>query len=273
MAPPAHPVSKVTVLVPAGRRPGVDPLAEHFGAPFKAAIPVAGEPMLGRVVQALLAAPAVGRIVILSQSPDTLWGHPDLAWLLKEPQVSWLSSGNSISASVLGAIETLGDEAAPFLLVTADHALLTPAMIDAFLMGAFREPTDIAIGFVERKTLLARYPQSRRTWIKLKGGWYSGANLFLFASTRVRPALALWQEVEQDRKKAIKLFTRFGIGLFLKAVFRLVSLPRALATAGQRLGLKVRPVILDIAEACIDVDKPEDHALAEQILEGRDRKR
>ena len=47
--------SSWTAIVLAGSRAGPDRLADHFAAAAKALIPVAGEPMLGRVVRTLLA--------------------------------------------------------------------------------------------------------------------------------------------------------------------------------------------------------------------------
>lgn len=256
----------ITALVPAGRRPGVDPLAAHFGADFKAVIPIRGEPMVAHVVRALLASPRIGRVVILTQEPDSFLRRPDLAWLAQDPRIVWRQSSDSVSASVLDAIRAFGAEKTPFLLTTADHPLLTPDMIDAFVSQAQDEQADIAVGFVESRTLLARYPENKRTWLKFRGGWYSGANLFYFGSPRVAPALTLWREVEQDRKKVWKLFAKFGPWLFVQALLRIASLRGALASAGRSLGLKVAPVVLDIPEACIDVDKVADFHLVEKIL-------
>jgi hypothetical protein len=45
--------AQVTALLVAGRRPGTDPLAAHFGVEDKALIAVAGEPMLSRVARVL----------------------------------------------------------------------------------------------------------------------------------------------------------------------------------------------------------------------------
>ena len=50
---------------------------------------------------------------------------------------------------------------------------------------------------------------------------------------------------------------------------RTISLPRALERAGHSFGLRIKPVKLSIAEAGIDVDKPEDLELAELILRRR----
>jgi len=57
--------------------------------------------------------------------------------------------------------------------------------------------------------------------------------------------------------------------LLIRALTRTISLDGAIARAGARLGLVARPVVLDDARAAVDVDKPDDHALATAVLEGR----
>ena len=45
-----------------------------------------------------------------------------------------------------------------------------------------------------------------------------------------------------------------------------MNLERAFAIASRRIGIVARPILLPFAEAAIDVDKPADKELAEQIL-------
>lgn len=255
-----------TALLLAGQRPGGDRLAAHFGEEWKALVSIGGEAMLSRVAKTLLASPEIARVVVLSQDPAALTARADTEWLAHEPRVTCLTSQASISLSVSAAA---GSVAAPWpvLVTTADHPLLTPAMIAAFIAGA--GDADVAVGMVERRTLLAAHPGNQRTWIKLSGGAYSGANLFALTSEKARTALELWATVEADRKKAAKLFAAFGPLLALRAATRTISLVSALRRAGQRLGLIAKPVVLTFAEAAIDVDKPSDHALAEAILQAR----
>ena len=252
-----------TALLLAGQRPGGDPLARHFGEQWKALVSVGGEAMLSRVAKTLLASPEIGRVVVLAQEPEALTARADTAWLAQDPRVALLTSQASISESVSVAA---GSVAAPWpvLVTTADHPLLTPAMVAAFVAGT--GDADVAVGMVERRVLLAAYPENQRTWLKLADGAWSGANLFALASERSRAALELWATVEADRKKAWKLFAAFGPMLFARALTRTIGMGTALALAGRRLGFDARLVALPQAEAAIDVDKPSDHALAESIL-------
>ena len=44
-----------------------------------------------------------------------------------------------------------------------------------------------------RERCCARFPQTQRTWLKFRGGAYTGANLFALGSPEVAPAIELWR--------------------------------------------------------------------------------
>src|SRR3546814_20393367 len=83
----------------------------------------------------------------------------------------------------------------PLLVTTADNVLLDHSMIDSFLDGV--DDADLAVAMVERRVLLSRYPQSRRTWLKLRQGCWAGATLFWLATDNVKQLLSLWRVVEK----------------------------------------------------------------------------
>ncbi len=248
----------VTAIVLAGSRPGVDAFAAQFGTDLKALIPVAGQPMVRRPVDALLAAAAVDRVLVVAQDPERIG-----AVLPAHPRLAVERSGATIASTLLDMADAAAT-AWPLLVTTADQALLTPEIVEEFCGKA--DGADIAIGVVERRVLLQRLPQSDRTWTPFRGGAYTGANLFLLGSARVRPAIELWKAVEQDRKKGLRLLGRFGLPVLLGAMFRLRSIDQTLASLGKRLGLSIRPVQLSEPLAAVDVDKPADLRLAEALL-------
>lgn len=259
-------VSTHTALLLAGQRPGTDPLAAQFGIAAKALVPVGGEAMLARVARTLLSHPAVDRVIVLAQDGATLADHPDMRWLADEPRIGFEPSGASVSEGIAAALERHAG-AYPFLVTTADHPLLDRAMIDVFLGAA--PAVDVAAALVERRVLEAAYPGNRRTWLRFRGGSYSGANLFLLNGPRALTALRLWRGIEQQRKKGRAIVAAFGPLILAGVALRLLTIKSALRLAGRRLGLTAAAVPLPIAEACIDVDKVEDHALVERILRDR----
>jgi GTP:adenosylcobinamide-phosphate guanylyltransferase len=248
-----------TAIVLAGSRPGGDVFAEAHGSDLKSLIPVGGQPMVRRPVQALLASESVGKVIVLSQAPERL-GE------VLPASVEVAQSQGTIAATILALCEDPNTQW-PLLVTTADHALLDAATVDEFCRAA--AGADIAIGVVERDALMRRLPGTRRTWVKFRGGAYTGANLFALRSPAVAPAIQLWRSVEQDRKKSWRLISRFGLATLLGTVLRLLSIDSVLARAGRKLGLTVKAVRLSNPLAGVDVDKETDHTLAEAILEGR----
>ena len=259
---------RITALIAAGRRPGLDAFAAGYGVEDKALIEIAGRPMLAHVLATLLAHPAIGAVRILTQTPDRLLAHPAIAALAADPRVSFRTGGDSVSAAVAGAI---GDapEDFPFLLTTADNPLLDAAMIDHFIAAAHAAQADVAAAVVSEAVFRPRFPDGKRTWLRFRGGAYSGSNLFWFGSPAAQRALAVWQTIEQDRKRGRAVIRAFGVPILIGAGLRLLTLKGALARAGRRLGLTAIAVELPFAEACIDVDKPADHLLATRLLAAR----
>lgn len=250
---------KHTAIVLAGSRPGRDAFAERFGVRFKALIPVAGEPMVSRPVRALMASENIGRIIVLSQSPEQL-----AAALPGNGCIELRESRGTIAETM---IEFIKDTNQPLLVTTADHALLEPEMIDEFCSKA--QGADLAVGVVERHALVRRLPTSKRTWLKFRGGAYTGANLFVLSGPKVAPAIELWRSVEQDRKKGWRLVALLGPLVLAGAALRVLTIDAVLARLGRKLGLTVKAVRLSNPLAGVDVDKPDDHALVEEIIAGR----
>lgn len=253
-------MSSYSALLLAGSRPGKDAFAARYAADMKALIPISGEPMVLRPLRALLASKQVESVRILAQEPDKLApALPDAPGWSLEPS----------SGTIAETLENLcnADGARwPMLVTTADHALLDAAMIDQFCREA--EGADLAIGVVTRSALQKRLPQSRRTWIALRRGKYTGANLFAFGSPKALKAVELWRSVEQDRKKGWRLLLALGWPGLL-GLLRLRTLDQTLEAMGRKLGLTLRAVRLDDPLAAVDVDKPQDHDLVTAILERR----
>ena len=250
-----------TAIVLAGSRPGRDSFAEQFGTDLKPLIPVAGEPMVCRPVRALLATKGIGKIFVLSQAPDRI-----AAVVPKNRRIKVQESQGTIAETIENLI--LKRVAAfPILVTTADHSLLDPEMVAEFI--DYAEGVDVAIGVVERRSLLARLPQSKRTWLRFKGGAYSGANLFAFGSIKALAAIEQWRSVEQDRKKGWRVLSALGPAVLLGSVLRLRTIHQSVSAIAGKLNMSARAVVLGDPLAAVDVDKPIDHAIVEAILAGK----
>lgn len=257
----APPLDQVTALVLAGDRAGrPDPMALAAGLAHKALLEVAGMPMLSRVLAALRATPQISRVVVCAQqSGAMLTGLPDAGAAIPR------EAADSPSRSVAAMLAEFGT---PLLVTTADHPLLTSAMVSRMLDDS-AATADALAAVARAATVRAAFPQSRRTWLRFRDGAYSGCNLFLLRNPRSVDVVRFWETLEKQRKRPLAMARLLGPVTMLAYALRLVTLDGMLRHLGRRTGAQLAAVILPFAEAAIDVDKPEDLELANTILLGR----
>ena len=258
----------LAALVLAGRRAGGDDaLARGRGVTHRALLPVHGVPMLLRVVRALSAAERVSAVHVSMHDPDCVRSVRELAAAVEEGRLVLHDAAESPSASVLDVLTT--DPATPWLVTTADHALLTAEMVDHFADAADASGADLGVGFVARSLLHRAYPETTRTYLRLRDESWSGANLFAFRTARSHRAADFWRRAERFRKQPWRLVAAIGPSLLLGYATGRLDLDAALARASQRIGAEVRAVRMPVAEAAIDVDRESDLDLATAILAAR----
>ena len=260
----------VTALVLAGSRRGAaDPVAAAAGVSHKAIVPVGGRPMLARVVDALMATPSVGDIRIAIEEPSLAFDLPELREAFASGRVDVVAADASPATTVLSAMQRAG---APFplLVTTADHALLTPEIVEEFLRG-LPDEADVVAAVAEAGLLTAAYPHAVRTFIRFRGGEaVTGCNLFYFQTLRSAQAARFWIEAERHRKNPAKLIGLLGAWPSFKFLMRLMTLDEAVARLSSRLGLALAVTRMSSPEAGVDVDKLVDLELAEAILARRE---
>ncbi|MGH7965066.1 MAG: MobA-like NTP transferase domain containing protein, partial [Candidatus Binatia bacterium] len=184
--------------------------------------------------------------------------------------LSFHTSQRSPSRSVLDYWQHL-PAGESLLITTADHPLLTTEMIDYFCSAAVHSDADVILGIVSATLLRARYPQSRRTFIRLRGESFCGTNLFALRDPQAVAAVQFWTRAEQFRKKPWRLAGVFGpLNLVLFALRRF-DLAAAVRRASRVIGARIAVVEMPFAECAIDVDSPSDLALASRILAERER--
>lgn len=255
-------------LVLAGSRRGeADPVARYRHVRHKCLATAAGVPLLVRVVRSLEATPAIGEILVSIDDPALPASLPELAEPCRSGRVRALASEASLSRSVAAAFAA---GTPPLLVTTADHALLDEAMLRHFLAEAEASAADIVVGVASAATIRARYPETRRTYLRFKGGAYSGANLFALRTAAAQRGVELWQRLERDRKQPWRLARALGLDLLLAYLLRRYTLDEAMARVSGRLGVTAAAVVIPAAEAAIDVDKPDDLDLVERILAERE---
>jgi GTP:adenosylcobinamide-phosphate guanylyltransferase len=223
--------------------------------------------MLLRVVRTLAAMPELAQLTISIDAPELLAPIPELAELVSARRLAYHASLPSPSRSVLSVLAATGT---PLLITTADHALLEARTVRYFLSEARARGADVAVGLVEKPVIDARFPQAQRTYIRLRGGAYKGANLFAFLTPEAARAAEFWVRAESFRKQPWRLAQAFGPAALLLFLLRQLDLGGAISRVSRAIGARVSAVLLPFAEAAVDVDKAADLELANQVLRERE---
>jgi GTP:adenosylcobinamide-phosphate guanylyltransferase len=245
------------IILAAGRGPD-DPMAKAFSVAHKCTVPLLGKPMLNWVIEAIRKTQLLKPFVVVIDDAKVV----DLS-----TDVEIIGAKNSAPASAIAAIQHV--KTYPVLVTTGDHPLLTPQIIGFMLDAAEKNQADVSVGLATSDVISAKYPQTKRTYFNLGGTRVSGCNLFAITSANGLKMFERWQDLERSRKKPWKLVAAFGLLPIVWFALGMLTPKRAFGYMSKRLGLTVQPVFLPFAEAAIDVDKPTDHALVEQILKAR----
>jgi hypothetical protein len=251
MTPPTH--QPFTAVVLAADRTGEDPVARAAGVPCKALAPVA-----------LAASRQVGTCLLCGPPAAIVERAPLVRQRLAAHGIDWLAPQATPSTSALSALNSI-HEGTPVLLTTADHALLTPAMVDHFCREALATGCDVVAALASHALVMAQYPGMRRTRTRFSDGAFCGCNLFAFLTPESRAAADLWRQVENERKRPLKMIGRLGWRVVLRYLMGRLSLKDALRLVSERMGLKIGAVILPFPDAAVDVDSVSDWHFAEAI--------
>jgi hypothetical protein len=124
----------------------------------------------------------------------------------------------------------------------------------------------VAVGLTDYDGVMAAFPETRRTAIKFKDGAYSGCNMFGFLNSRSDRAAQFWRQIEQERKKPLRMMRMLGWWTVARYLLGRVSLNGGLAELSSKMQVKLRPVLLPFPHAAIDVDTVDDWYFVQNLI-------
>lgn len=239
-------------VVMAGGVPTVDDAIYGYsqGRP-KALIDMNGRTMLERVIDALQSACSIEDIVVVGPGND-------MGMQFQRP-VNHVSDQGSLVANALAGINWLRQQKPDtkvVFLCSADVPTITGDIVDRFI--DLCRPFDKAIYycFATQETVETRFPQSNRTFVKLKGVNVAGGDVAIVQADLADSHEELWQAMTNARKHAWKLARIVGLRMLLKFLLRRVSIADIEATAERLINRPGKVILSPDAELAMDADKP-----------------
>lgn len=254
------------VLVLAGRRAGEGEMG--LPAATKALVEVDGVPMIERVLGCVREALPGCPVWVSAGDPALLEATPVLRGWVAEGWLGHHASAASPAASVHDFLVREA-QAGATLVTTADHPLLTPAMVRHFVESAEASGADVAVAVVEASLFRARFPRVRRTFIPLADDAVTGANLFCFRTPRAAEAARFWVRAESVRKRPWRMAALFGPLALARFALGRLTLDEAVERISAAMGVRAAAVRMPFAECAIDVDRVADLEAAARVLAAR----
>jgi hypothetical protein len=256
-----------TGLVLAASRGNLDPLAQAGGVSHKCFIDIAGQPMLRRVVEAVLGSGGIRRTIVAIEPDSIEEAKAILAGLPGAEAIEYVASRENIGASV-AAVAT--PELLPLVITTGDNALHTAEMVTFFCDALDGLTADGAIGLTPARYVLDKYPEGNRAFHRFRDGAFSSCNIYALLTPRSLNGPRVFNSGGQFGKKPRRLIGAFGLFAFLLYKSRLFKLRTVLAALSRTVGLKTAPILMPFAEGPIDVDRMQDWELANRIVRARE---
>lgn len=242
-----------------------DPLYELTRIEKKALIPLAGQPMICWIIDALCKSGIVDHIVIVGLSPQELderYGH-----------VYFTDSAGDIIDNIFAGVDrlkTVNSNVKKLLLLSSDIPLVTPTIIRGFVEECGSQEADLYYAMVEEKTMETRFPASRRTFVPFKGGRYSGGDIFLAdISAAIKGNKILAKAGTSSRKNYFEQVRLIGIGFIIRFLLRMMTVHEAAKRVSAKANLDGRVVDTKYAELGMDLDKPHQYEIIKAYLEKR----
>lgn len=225
---------------------------------YEALIEIAGQPMVTFVAKALAASGAVNRILVIG--PEAA-----LRQCAFPPQVSLLAGGSTMMETIQIGIAALGHQQ-KVLIATADIPLLTAEAVNDFLDQCSRMDADFYYPIISQEKNEQSYPSTRRTYVRLREGTFTGGNIFLVNPDVVSRSLPVANRIIENRKKPLTLCSILGWSFVIKFLTRTLSIAEVEARVSELLKLRGAVIHSQFPELGIDVDKPSDLVLVRAAI-------
>jgi GTP:adenosylcobinamide-phosphate guanylyltransferase len=232
--------------------------ALHPGAANKAFVPVAGVPLVERVLRALREVPRIERIIVVA--PPAM--HRNAALALADER---RPDGRRMIESLHSGLAGFAGET-PLLVVASDLPVLTRDAIDEVLDALTVRDLDVAYTCLARPYHAARYPQIPHTWARMRDGQFCGGGVSAVKPRALARLSAFLDALGAARKAPLRLAAVFGWDIVARFALGRLSIADAETRAGAILRAPVGAIRCTHPEIAVNVDRPSDVALSEALL-------
>lgn len=249
------------IVLAGGKAAEKDPLYEMTSGGLKSMLKIAGKPMIQWVLDALSASEQIESIVVM--------GIEDGSNLSCQKVTAFLPDTGTLIENIqqgCAYLDRIHPNESHVITISADIPTVTSTIIDQCIKLYREVDFDVCYAVIERSVMENRFPNSKRTYIKVMDGKFCGGDLNCLRKKLTLNPAGLWKKLIQYRKNPIKQAALIGFDtLFMLALGKL-TLAGAAQKVCRRMGFTGKAFSLPYAEVGMDVDKPFQFEIVEKDL-------
>lgn len=215
----------------------------------KALLEIKGKYMVQYVIDSLKSAKSVGKVVLIG--PDVLKS------IFGSDVDAVLNSEKSIIDNVAKGVEFLGENR-NIIICTSDIPMISADAIEDFIRQCEEINVDIGYPIIEKSLNDSKYPDAKRTYVKLKDGTFTGGNILYINPNAVKKCYSTARYLVDNRKNLLNMAKIFGIVVFAKLLIGTLGIKTVEKRANKILGVNAKAIMTVYPEVGNDVDKIED---------------
>ncbi len=252
------------VILLGGDSPGYSSdIVKKEGVNAKGKIRIAGKTMLEWVAEALAKSKYVDHIFVVGLEKEN-------SPLSDSLPVSYLPLEGPLADKIIGASKHILDqfpEDQRVIACASDIPLITSEMVDWFVEQCGDLSADFYFSVIEKSSTEKRFPNSGRSFQKMKDGYYAGGDLSIINPRKAIESKELIKKLTMNRKNFIKQIWAVDKIALIKWFLGRIGLEEAERIATKALRIETKVVVSKFPELGMDVDKLPQLELVRKELE------
>jgi GTP:adenosylcobinamide-phosphate guanylyltransferase len=216
----------------------------------KALMMISSRYMIEYVISSLRESGCVGKIYVV--------GNEKLKDKVGNLVDGWIAACGGIMDNIRRGVEEMGDIETPCIIATSDIPMVKGEAIRDFVEKCMLKSIDLGYPIIDKKLNDQKYPDVKRTYVKMKEGTYTGGNIIYFNPKIVDNCTRKAEKLIEYRKNPLKMGKVLGFTFLIRLAIGNLPIGKVEEKVLKMFGIRGGAILTDYPEIGNDVDKPSD---------------
>lgn len=224
----------------------------------KALLKISSKYMVEYVIESLRDSGCVDRIFIVGQ--DTLKEK------IGDKVDEFVQARGDILDNVMAAFNSARRDEMPFIICTSDIPMVKGEAIRDFVKECQYRNLEFGYPIIDKSLNDLKYPTVKRTYVKMKGGIYTGGNIIYLTPQIINIFKDKARFIIKNRKKPLRMGRALGFTFLVKLAMGRLSVESVESWLYKKFKVRFGAVITQYPEIGNDVDKPSDFEFVKSYI-------